>query len=108
MPVFNPTLFTGALPQPAMQELPDFGPASDVAPQVPIQSMAPAPMPMPEPQKVFVPVPVIVPRKKKMTISPQAVRKAQGIYPTEQNQKSEMMDRATNTPTPTGAWGAPE
>jgi len=101
MAVFNPTLFTGSLEVPAIEQMPDFGPAPDVAPPV-------AQPPAVPPQPVFVPVPVVMPKKKKMTISPEAVRKAQGIYPVEQQAKAEMMDRAQAAPTPTGAWGAPE
>lgn len=96
---FNPQIMGGTAPV----QMPDFG--------VPPEQVQPAPQPAPPPPKqVFVPVPVMVekPRKPKgMSISVEAARKAQGLYPQEQAQKGQMMDRATQSlPTPSGAWGA--
>jgi len=92
---FNPQIMGG----PAQVQMPDFG--------VPPEQVQPAPAPV---KQVFVPVPVMVekPRKPKgMSISVEAARKAQGLYPQEQAQKGQMMDRATQSlPTPSGAWGA--
>jgi len=87
--IFTPQLFQG-LPAPAMPEL-----------------AAPAP-----PQPVFIPVPIIppkpAPKPKGLQITPEAVRKAQGIYPQEQAEKQTMINNAKAPPAPTGAWGAPE
>ena len=78
----------------------------------PLAPVQPAPIVQAPPQvkQVFVPVPIMVPEKKpsKMVVSNEAIRKAQGIYPSEQQAKAKMIDQAKTTPTPTGAWGAPK
>ena len=81
-----------------------------VVPIIPTQNTPIAPMPMPAPvQQVFVPVPIPYAEKKKATmkVSPEAVRKAQSIYPVEQKAKTAMIEQS-KMPTPTGAWGAPK
>ena len=92
MPVFNPQLIT----DPRL-----------LTPKEPLD-LPELEMPPPTPAPVFVPVPVLAPPKKPkgMSVSPEAARKAQTIYPVEQAQKQQMIDNA-KTPTPTGAWGAP-
>jgi hypothetical protein len=98
MPIFNPQIM-----QPIPQAIPQPMPAPMIEPVAPI---APPAAPV---QQVFVPVPIPYAEKRKpsMKVSPEAVRKAQGIYPTEQKAKTQMIEQA-KTPTPTGAWGAPK
>jgi hypothetical protein len=102
--IFTPQLFQG-LPAPAMPGLPAPGPELAMPP-------APAMPAPPPPQTVFVPVPIIPPKAppkpKGMQVSPEAARKAQGIYPQEQAEKQTMINNAKAPPTPTGAWGAPK
>jgi hypothetical protein len=98
MNLFTPQLASGqpGIPAQVAQPMPM---AQPVAP--PVAQATPV-------QKIFVPVPVMVPEKKpaKMMISNEAIRKAQSIYPIEQQAKAKMIDQAKTTPTPTGAWGA--
>lgn len=107
MPVFNPQLL-GAMPNIQAPTLPAETPAIPEAIQ---PEPMPAPAPVAPPQvimkPILVPIPIEVkPKAKGMKISPEAVRKAQGIYPAEQNKKQVMIDNAKSPPTPTGAWGA--
>lgn len=102
---FNPELIT----DPRLNQ--KAAPALPVMPE-PVQPVQAAPVPAPTtppaPQQVFVPVPIMVPKKEKRTIkvSADVARKAQGIYPAEQQAKQNMMTNAqAATPTPTGAWG---
>lgn len=106
MAVFNPKLIT--LP-PQVQPAPILeAPVMEPMPQLEVPPIMPAPVaPLPPPQLVPIPVPVITPKPKGLTISPEVSRKAQGIYPQEQQAKQNMMDNA-KMPTPTGAWGAPK
>lgn len=104
MSVFNPQLITDPRLNPlASVNAPTLAPQEAPAPIAP-----PAPAPAPQPVPVFVPVPMqapIVPVRKGLTVSPEVARKAQGIYPVEQQAKQQMIDNA-KTPTPTGAWGS--
>lgn len=104
MAFFNPQIM-----QPA-QEIPQEIPAmpEQIQPVAPIAPPVAAPIPEPV-QQVFVPVPIPYAEKKKTTmkVSPEAVRKAQGIYPVEQQAKTAMIEQS-KMPTPTGAWGAPK
>ena len=101
MAAFNPQLITDPrlLQSNAMPVMPELPP------------MAPAPPPVvPVVPPVFVPPPMIAPppeKRKSVNVSPAVARKAQGIYPAEQQAKQTMMDNAKAPPTPTGAWGAP-
>lgn len=112
--VFTPQLFQGLGAAPALQ-----APALDAPVSLatsPMAAVAPAPAPVQPaptaaPQTVFVPVPIIpkpAPKPRGLQISAEAVRKAQGIYPTEAREKQAMVDNAKAPPAPTGAWGAPE
>lgn len=106
--IFTPQLFQG-LPAPAMPELAAPAPGLAMPPPVPPAPVMPPP---PPPQPVFIPVPIIppkpAPKPKGLQITPEAVRKAQGIYPQEQAEKQTMINNAKAPPAPTGAWGAPE
>lgn len=110
--VFTPQLFQGLGAAPALQAPALDAPASLAT--SPMAAVAPAPVqtaPTAAPQTVFVPVPIIpkpAPKPKGLQISAEAVRKAQGIYPTEAREKQAMVDNAKAPPAPTGAWGAPE
>lgn len=111
MAVFNPQLFTNLPQAPVMPP-----PVTEVPPPEMAPPMAPPPAPaapLPQaPQPVFIPVPIqikpAVPKIKGVQISPDAARKAQGIYPKESAEKQQMIENAKAPPTPTGAWGAPE
>lgn len=104
MAVFNPQMLQAT--NPITPNIPQAPNISIPSPQIsPI-----TPMPLPAPvQQVFVPVPIPYAEKKKpsMKVSPEAVRKAQGIYPVEQKAKTAMIEQS-KMPTPTGAWGAPK
>ena len=107
MPVFNPQLISPVQQVPAVPQM-QTAPMAEPIAETPI---APAPAPVAPPQvimkPILVPIPIEVkPKAKGMKISPEAVRKAQGIYPAEQNKKQVMIDNAKSPPTPTGAWGA--
>ena len=104
MPIFNPQMLQA--PNPITQNIPQAPIIPIPAPQ--ISPIAPTPMPTPV-QQVFVPVPIPYAEKKKntMKVSPEAVRKAQGIYPVEQKAKTAMIEQS-KMPTPSGAWGAPK
>lgn len=108
MAVFTPQMFQN-LPAPVAPPVPAMDPGM-VEPVQPIIPQAPPPPPPPVP--VFIPVPIQVKpqpaRPKGVQISPEAARKAQGIYPKESAEKQQMIDNAKAPPTPTGAWGAPE
>ena len=100
---FAPQILTGTpKPAPLLQQA-----VGMTAPPVMPAPVMPPPPPPPAP--VFVPVPVMAkPEKPKgLKVSPEAARKAQGIYPVEQQAKQRMIDNA-KMPTPTGAWGAPK
>lgn len=118
MAVFNPQLFSNLPPPPApapvdpgmpLEGVPPVPPMADAGP-LPVPPVAP-PVPAPAPQPVFIPVPIQIkapePKPKGAQISPEAARKAQGIYPQEKQAKQQMIDNAKAPPTPTGAWGAP-
>lgn len=113
MAVFNPQLFAN-LPQAPAPDIP--APVTEVPPPEMPPPMVPPPVPATPPprapQPVFIPVPIqikpTVPKIKGVQISPDAARKAQGIYPKESAEKQQMIDNAKAPPTPTGAWGAPE
>ncbi len=101
MPVFNPQLITDPRLNP--NALPPM-PAMDAPAPVPVM---PAPL-APAPAPVFVPVPIKTPVPKKgLIVTPEVARKAQGIYPVEQQAKQQMIDNNKTMPTPTGAWGGP-
>lgn len=112
MAVFNPQLFAN-LPQAPAPDIPAPMPemAAPMAPPM-VPPPAPAAPPPQAPQPVFIPVPIqikpTVPKIKGVQISPDAARKAQGIYPKESAEKQQMIENAKAPPTPTGAWGAPE
>lgn len=101
-PAFNPQLITD----------PRWNPLAGVAEPEPvqtaptsIQNMEPTP-----PQQVFVPVPIKVhvpAPTKALNVSPDSARKAQGIYPAEQQAKQAQINNAKAMPAPTGAWGSP-
>ena len=99
MAAFNPQLIQDPrllkpAGMPAMPELPPVAPP-------PVEPAPPA----------FIPQPLVMPppppKRSPMNVSPEVARKAQGIYPAEQQAKQAMMDNAKAMPTPTGAWGAP-
>lgn len=111
---FNPKLITdpklnplAALTNPAPSPAP-MAPEA-IAPAVP-QMAAPV-QPAPAPQPVFIPVPIRVPAAtsaKSLNVSADSARKAQGIYPAEQQAKQAQINNAKAPPSPTGAWGAPQ
>ena len=99
MAVFNPQLILDPkLLKPAgMPAMPDLPPVEP-------------PAPVPPPAPAFIPPPIVTPppvKKEKMGVSLAVARKAQGIYPAEQQAKQQMIDNSKSMPTPTGAWGAP-
>lgn len=101
--MFDPKIFAGGFEPPAIDQMPDFGPAPDVAPPAPL-----APLPAPAPAPVFASPPIQIKKPKGLTIAPDVARKAQGIYPREAAQKQQLINNAKAPPTPTGAWGAPK
>lgn len=109
---FNPQLITDPRlnPMAAINQQPqEIAPIQPVE-QAPVQQ-APTPAPAPAPQQVFIPVPIKVPvptPTKALNVSPDAARKAQGIYPAEQQAKQAQMNNAKAPPAPTGAWGSPQ
>lgn len=109
--MFDPKIFAGGFEPPAIDQMPDFGPAPDVAPPAPL-APPPAPPPAPAPAPVFAPVfapsPIQIKKPKGLAIAPDVARKAQGIYPREAAQKQQLINNAKAPPTPTGAWGAPK
>lgn len=113
MAVFNPALFQN-LPQGTTGQEAQPLPVEPLAPVTPMATPeVPAPVqpsPTPIPNPIFIPVPIKIkePVKNKINISPEAARKAQGIYPQEKQDKQLRIENAKAPPTPTGAWGAPE
>lgn len=105
--IFTPQLF-GGLQQPAM---PAVEPVAPPMPEMAAPMPAPAPAPQVIQQPVFIPVPIVPPKAppkpKGLQISPEAIKRAQGIYPQEAAEKQSMIENAKAPPTPTGAWGAP-
>lgn len=109
--VFTPQLFQGLGAAPALQAPALDAPASLATSPMAAVTQSPVQPAPAAPQTVFVPVPIIpkaIPKPKGLQISAEAVRKAQGIYPTEAREKQAMVDNAKAPPAPTGAWGAPE
>lgn len=108
---FNPQLITDPRlnPMAAINQQPqEIAPIQQIEPVAPIQQ---APAPAPPPQQVFIPVPIKVPVStptKSLNVSPDSARKAQGIYPAEQQAKQAQMNNAKAPPAPTGAWGSPQ
>lgn len=113
---FNPQLITDPRLNPMAainqqpQQVAPLPTMEQISPVQPVQQ-APAPAPAPAPQQVFIPVPIKVPvptPTKSLNVSPDAARKAQGIYPAEQQAKQAQMNNAKAPPSPTGAWGSPQ
>lgn len=112
MAVFNPQLLGAMAPAPAVPDIQTptmpTAPIEQAPMPEPIQAAPVAPQPQIIMKPVLVPMPYEVkPKAKGLQISPEAIRKAQGIYPAEQNKKQTMIENAKAPPTPTGAWGAP-
>ena len=106
MAAFNPVLITK--PQLHLR-------AKDAqAEPMPAPAMAPAPVPPVVPIEktvpVFVPAPVVIqsPKPRPMQVSAEVARKAQSIYPAEQQAKQAMIENAKAPPAPLGAWGKPK
>jgi len=101
MNAFNPQLITD----------PRLNPNASIPMDIP-PPLPPAPIAPPvTPQPVFIPVPMKTPtpQKKALSVSSAVARKAQGIYPAEQQAKQKMIDNSKPArPAPTGAWGTAE
>ncbi len=110
MSAFNPQLIT----DPKMYEsLVPLTPPEVIEPvNIPISPpYAPMALQAP-PAPIFVPPPMALPKvqtapKRSLSVSPEVARKAQGIYPAEQQAKQNLIDNSKVAPTPTGAWGSP-
>lgn len=102
--ITDPRLYESQVPKTAPEmaapmELPEPVQVAPMAPQLPPAPIF-APMPMP--------VPVVKPAPRKaLSVSPEVARKAQGIYPAEQQAKQNLIDNSKAPPSPTGAWGSP-
>ena len=106
---FNPTLIKDPrMHKAAADAVPQSAPPASPMPVVPVPPVAAVPVP-PVMQPVFIPMPIKTPpvEKKDSGVSIAVARKAQGIYPKEQQAKQRMIENAKAPPTPTGAWGAP-
>lgn len=112
MAAFNPDLITNPRLNPrakpidialAAPSIPDVAPAPMIAPaqQAPMTQIVPKPIILP------VPVPVKQEKPRTLQISADVARKAQGIYPAEQQAKQNMIENAKAPPSPIGAWGKP-
>lgn len=112
MGAFNPQLIADF---PGQMDLPPMVPEMPIDAPIMPQGQIMPPLPVAPPMApAFVPQPIITvpavkpPPKNPMSVSQDVARKAQGIYPAEQQQKQTMIDNAkTAMPTPSGAWGSP-
>lgn len=110
MGAFNPQLITDPRLYEANVPLTAPEPIEPVEMPLPPQ-VSPMPPQMP-PAPIFVPPPMAQPvikpaPRKALSVSPEVARKAQGIYPAEQQAKQNLIDNSKAPPAPTGAWGSP-
>lgn len=109
---FNPKLITDPKLNPlAALTNPAPAPMASEPIATAVPQMAAPVAPAPAPQPVFIPVPIRVPAAtsaKSLNVTPESARKAQGIYPAEQQAKQAQINNAKAPLSPTGAWGAPQ
>ena len=91
MAMFDPP----GLPAPTLPTAPAMSAPAPLAPDLP------PPLPPPIPMRPI--------KLKPNQWDSKIVRKAQGIYPAEKQEKQQMMNNAQAAmPTPTGPWGSPK